>query len=158
MRPYGCIPRLCALALIALALIAVPLAISSCGPTSYEKAALQASEGAFDAAVLALEALDATEVGYLESLDAPTPEDIRRAQGHVRLAEAARESLARAREALKAGDVKTARAELLDAGGAIDTIATELEALGLKLPGAVHRGLEAMKLLAQLPLPSSGGS
>ncbi len=124
----------------------------ACGPSSFEKATMQAAESAFDVAVLALEALDAAEVTYLDSLDTPTAADIARAQGHVRLAEGARTSLASAREALLAGDAKGARAKLLEAASAIDTIASELGAVGVKIPAVVHDALAAIRLLERLPV------
>lgn len=137
--------------LLSLSLVLMPIATTGCGaslPSVGEIADV------FDAATLALEALDAAEVQYLEGIDVPTPEDIARAESHAKMAIAAREHLKQARDAIRAGDLLKARSELRSALDGLSAIADELMALGVKLPPEVERGLSLLRTLAG-PAPAS---
>lgn len=142
------------LAAVALGLcLALSLSTGCSGPKAPD-AALVAD--AFDAGALALEALDAAEVTYLDSLPVPTAEDIARAESHAQMIVDARKQLSAAKNDITSGNLLTARSELHAALLDMSAVASELRDLGVKLPIEVSRGLDLLSTaVALLPAPAS---
>lgn len=103
---------------------------------------------AFNGATLALLQLDAQEARHLDSLEHPTEVQIQAAVLRVARLTRARDALAIVRRALAGefGDLDE-RDKLREAVEALDLVAAELEADGVKLPADLQRALDAARVV-----------
>lgn len=127
--------------------LAVPTGCAGKGPDS---AMVERSAAlAFNGATVALEVLTAQEVAYLDSLAKPTPAQITAAEARNSRLHRARESLLIVRGWLE-GEREGGKQALSDALQALEYVADELGAAGVKIPERVTDGLRLAKLFVGL--------
>jgi hypothetical protein len=126
-------------------LTALTLAVSTPACSFFRSLDAKAEQAAnaYNGVVDALEALDQASVDYLESKDAITLDDIQRAKDHAAKLKEAREDLLEAKRLFEAKSYKAAAVKLALALISLETVASELEALGVKLDSTVRYGLDA---------------
>lgn len=141
---------------VGVLLLGIAMAISSatpgCSATKAPDTAAMVERSAalaFNGAVVALEVLDAHEAAYLDSIGKPTPEQLQRAAERVARLKRARDSLEIVRGWLS-GEREGGKQALQDALLALEFVADELTAQGVKIPSRVTDGLRVARLFAGL--------
>jgi len=127
-------------------LVALVLAASTpaCGIfRSAQSVKIEQTAQVYNELVVALEALDGAMVDYLDSLPMPTENDIARAKDHAKQLKQSRDLLIEAQKAFEQGKFSTAAVKIANALIGLEVVATELEALGVKMPVEVRRALDS---------------
>lgn len=126
------------------------LGITACTPDQQRAASAdvvaKAEALAFNGATVALLLLDDAEANYLDSLPRPTEQQLQASMARVERLKRARAALAIVRQALagELGDLDE-RDKLREAAKALDLVAVELEADGVRLPDELQRALAAAR-------------